>query len=1093
MLEILLGTDLEAIGDAVLSRVSRAAAAGVVGQILIVPEQYSHEAERALCRAGGDGISLAAEVLSFSRLAARVAALYGGVSRRSLDQGGRLVAMAQAMEQVGSRLKLYGAGRRKPELLLRLLAALDEFRGACIDAAQLRHAAAEAGGQLAVKLEELALIQESFETVCDALGQDAQDRLLRLQEQLEVYPYAAGRRIYLYGFSDFTGRELEVIGALLGEAETVVVGLLGDGTDQGVFALGAETGRHLRAQTARCGCPLRVRRLPPALRPDELEHLRRNLFASAPSPWPSVPACLTLHHAGSVYAACLEAAGQIQRLAMEGWRYRDIAVCCTDAAVYRPVLESVLARASIPAYVSGADAADRDPLVGTVLSALDAATGGLEPEDVLRFLKSGLSPLDSEDCDRLENYVRTWRIRGRRWESEWDMHPDGYGFPLDEAAQSALSRLNDARIRGVGPLIALRDGLQAAGDTAGQAEALYAFLEHIGLAGTLERLQAKCQSEAELRQAQACGQIYELMIQALEQLHQVLGRTVREPEDFARMFAAVLSQYTVGTIPANLDSVAVGDPAAMRFGRRRFLLVLGADDGLFPAYPADSSVLSEQERRQLLSLGLAVSPGQSLGLDRTMTVLYQVLTSPSERLFVSYSTDRPSHLFTRMQALFPAAPLGADAAIPEIFLYDAAAVGELAASGAALAPLAQASGAVREAAAEIGARVRYRPGALERGGVEALYGKKLRLSASRADQFAACRCAYFLRYGLGLRTQKEAAFDAPVYGTFVHAILEETTRQVRQEGGFHQVSEERLLEIARARIDAYGDETLRRMLARSERMAYLYRRNQEEVLEVVRELGRELRQSDFEPAGFEVEFSAAGAMPAVEIQGATAAAQLTGFVDRVDLYTRQGVTYVRVVDYKTGKKAFDYTDILSGMGLQMLIYLFALESGGDRVFGGRLQPAGVLYFPARRPVLTAAGKLPPEEAGKKRQSELVRKGLISENDVVLHAMEHFERQPVYMPYKLSAKGEKVGDLMDSGEMALLRAHVERTLARMADDLAAGGVDPDPVRRGPEDTACTYCDFAQVCHRASGEVADRPLRKIDRAGFWRALEEDAEHG
>ena len=41
-------------------------------QVLIVPEQHSHDMERRLCRTGGSRVSQFAEVLSFTRLADRV-------------------------------------------------------------------------------------------------------------------------------------------------------------------------------------------------------------------------------------------------------------------------------------------------------------------------------------------------------------------------------------------------------------------------------------------------------------------------------------------------------------------------------------------------------------------------------------------------------------------------------------------------------------------------------------------------------------------------------------------------------------------------------------------------------------------------------------------------------------------------------------------------------------------------------------------------------------------------------------------------------------------------------------------------------------
>ena len=141
MLQILQGTDQRTLRQVILRQICDHAKNGVTGQILVVPEQDSHEAERSLCRAGGDTISRSAEVLSFTRLADRVCASCGGVSRPVLDKGGRLIAMSLALEQVGSRLKLYGTGRKKPEFLMRLLSVLEELKSA-----RGRRGAAAAGG-----------------------------------------------------------------------------------------------------------------------------------------------------------------------------------------------------------------------------------------------------------------------------------------------------------------------------------------------------------------------------------------------------------------------------------------------------------------------------------------------------------------------------------------------------------------------------------------------------------------------------------------------------------------------------------------------------------------------------------------------------------------------------------------------------------------------------------------------------------------------------------------------------------------------------------------------------------------------------------
>ena len=77
MLTFVLGRQGSGKSAYLYQAAARAAANGTQRQIFLVPETHSHEAERRLCEWGGDGISLACEVLTFRRLANRVFAEYG--------------------------------------------------------------------------------------------------------------------------------------------------------------------------------------------------------------------------------------------------------------------------------------------------------------------------------------------------------------------------------------------------------------------------------------------------------------------------------------------------------------------------------------------------------------------------------------------------------------------------------------------------------------------------------------------------------------------------------------------------------------------------------------------------------------------------------------------------------------------------------------------------------------------------------------------------------------------------------------------------------------------------------------------------------
>ena len=152
MLRLLIGKAGSGKTAAVIGEIRRAVQAGRGGSMLLVPEQYSHEAERELCRVCGDSLSLYAEVLSFSGLQRRIAARMGGGAAAWLDQGGRMLCMALALRAVGARLRLYGAAQRRAELQGMLLSAVDELKSACITGDMLLEAAAACPDGLGDKL-----------------------------------------------------------------------------------------------------------------------------------------------------------------------------------------------------------------------------------------------------------------------------------------------------------------------------------------------------------------------------------------------------------------------------------------------------------------------------------------------------------------------------------------------------------------------------------------------------------------------------------------------------------------------------------------------------------------------------------------------------------------------------------------------------------------------------------------------------------------------------------------------------------------------------------------------------------------------------
>ena len=249
MLTLITGKAGTGKTSAVIDEINEAVGRHEGQRMLIVPEQYSHEAERELGRVCGDSVSRYAEVFSFTGLARRLRTQLGGGAAKHLDKGGRLLCMALAAASVGSRLRVYSAAERRAELQALLLSAVDELKASCITSEELAAAAAELDDSLGDKLTDLALISEAYDAIVANGHADPADALTVLAQQIPDSGIGAAHHIYIDGFIDFTAQEAAVIRALLSCGADVSVCLTVDSLTDGseVFALSRRAGRALSA------------------------------------------------------------------------------------------------------------------------------------------------------------------------------------------------------------------------------------------------------------------------------------------------------------------------------------------------------------------------------------------------------------------------------------------------------------------------------------------------------------------------------------------------------------------------------------------------------------------------------------------------------------------------------------------------------------------------------------------------------------------------------------------------------------------------------------------------------------------------------
>jgi len=1109
MLRLIIGPAGSGKTASVMAEIKQNMLNAEAGSILIVPEQYSHEAERELCRVCGDSLSLYAEVMSFTGLARFVERRQGGGAAPWLDKGGRLLCMALALKNISSRLKVYSAADRKAEMQALLLAAVDELKTACINSDALLMAASGLGDSLGDKLSDLALVLEAYDAVVANGRADPADRLSLLARQIDEGDSLRGRKIYIDGFIDFTRQQQAVIRAMLRCGAELCLCLTIDSLegDSEIYELSRRAARRIIAYAKELGqdCALEMKS---GGRPGGMGFFADNMFSYSDARYSGEDKPLRLFRAESMAAECEQAAALCLELVREkNCRWRDIAICIRGFEDYRGTLESVFRLYDVPLFTNRRSDMLSKPLPAMINAAYAIVQGGWQLDDVISYMRTELSGLDERDCDELENYIFKWQLRASAWQrrGDWRQHPDGYGAEYDEQAEQRLENINLLRRKLSKPLIKFQRETEAAETALAHCKALANLFAELKLPELLKTRAEKLSALGMDKQAAEYRQLWDIVVSSLEQCAAILGESPMDGFEFSKLYTTMLSKYDIGTIPVSLDRVSAGDFDKNRKRAIKHLIVLGASDQRLPRADEGMGVFSQDERQRLLELELDLGSGGESELWREFSLIYNTLTMPSETMTLSCPVAdssgaelRPAFVFNRAAALFGIeaenshlSRLRLCASAPALGL---AAQGIRSAGGIEAAAKAYFEQREPERMQALQAAANMNRGSLSSDSVNKLYGKKLYLSASRIDKFASCRFAYFCQYGLKAKPYEPAGFKPPEIGTFMHYLLENTAKEVQAKGGFKKVDNKTLREITDGFVARYVSEELNDYQEKSSRFVYLFKRICNDAYRVVEDMAEELRRSEFIPLDFELDFANAGDMPPVELGEGNENLTLTGIADRVDGWLHEGKLYLRVVDYKTGKKEFALSDIYYGMNLQMLMYLFALENEGQRRYKNEVVPAGVMYIPARSPILNADRNSDDDAIISERMKELRRSGLVLDDEALQNAWEQ-GNEKLYIPIKMRY-GKPVTDSIASVEkLGLLNRHIEKTLKQMAAGLRRGSIAADPYYKSQQENACLNCDYFEACHFSDGSNGEncRYTPKLKAEQVWQLMEEVEKRG
>lgn len=1068
---------------------------------LIVPEQQTYVTERHYTALLPPAAQLDFEAVNFSRLANIARRRFGGLCYDYIDHGTKALLMWRTIQELSPLLEEYGGAAQSPSRLPSLtdmmLSAIGELKAAALSPTALENAAKKLSpdSSLYRRLRDISLIWTTYQNLVDQDYDDTADDLSALAQILETHDMFSDRHVYIDSFTSYTEQEYRVIGMIMKQAASVTVTVSCDapGTDRVHFASIDHAAAKLRRMAQSRGESREIilngsRR---AASPD-LALLESQLWQTPktlPTPMPAVES-ISVIKAQNPYSEAEAAASRICEALRDGMRCRDVAVIMRDATAWQGIVDAVFDKFGIPYFLSEHTVLTSKPLFKLLMSALAIKNRNWRQSDVISLIKTGLCNFNDRECDIFEDYCATWNITGSRFlDTAWTMNPDGYEETVSDRAKEILKQANSVRERLVGPLLQLFTRLDAAESYAELCRALYSYTEEMGVREALDSLSMRESAAGDPRAAEDALRLYSIYVDSLDKVASVLDGMESDTVTLESALRMIFENTQVGALPTRHDEVTIGSASLLRADRPRLVIVMGACEGEFPAEIHESGVFSYADRARLDGLGLELSCDPGLDSADELFFAYRALTAPSEQLMVTYSVSgsdgshrNPSRIIDELKQIFEGivvvdhdklSPL-TRIQTPETALEYLASLGDTPEADLLRASLAQ-NDAVSGRLDALDIPVSDSTASVSQQTGKELFGERMSLSQSRLENFVLCPFRYYCDYVLGLRESGRADFSYSAVGTFIHYVMENFMRRAIGEDGFDpQLDDEAASRLADEIIDAYSKRLIPSDDERHSRMTFLISKLRRIALVLIYNIMDEFRHSLFRPSFFELNMDGSDpALSAAEFgTGDGDSIRLRGVVDRVDLFRRDGDVYVRVIDYKTGSKEYSPEDVAEGIGLQLLLYLFALCNSGDEKFrravgcgeGGRILPAGAMYLSANLPVITVDEAISPEEIRRRAVEQLKRSGPLLDDESILLAMND-TLDPGFLGTPKSTRSSAKDHKLSLEGFEALCGEIENTLGSIRDKMRSGNASATPRKRKGS-SPCDYCSYSAVCRSAS---------------------------
>lgn len=1027
--------------------------------IVIVPDQFALMTEKEVLEYLNLKSSFNIEVLSFSRFAVKV---LGNKINKTLNQYTSVMLLKKLAIDNQEKLNCFSAVAKKNGYINELYAAITNIRNSNIKPNEFIKVIPQLSGMLKSKAEDIALLYEEYDKQLVSNYSDIGSCLEQLAGEIHNLEWISGARFYITDFHEISGVKLNIITELMKYGLSVTIGVPYN-----------ESAKNLRIQPKNIIDYVRIAAkkfdiavehiYAEELLSEEKKLVADRLFGYNLQTDFSGNSLYSIYSAESKEHEIKSVARMIRRDALNGYKYKDIAVICDDVIAIKDVIKREFQNFEIPYFMDVKADFFTNAVCRIFARAVSVIDKNFAKHAVLAFVKEGLFDASGEEKNIFSQFVLKYNINYNRFTEKFNI-----GLTDDAYATAEKIRLK---------LMNYLNVLQIpSNDNVEILMNIKRFYSNVFDGNNLQKYLENLRNYKQDLNAEITELCVKKLTSLLDNTQELFDGSQLNNSEVYNILLSTFESVQVSLIPQYVDNVFVGTANKSKLSDIKILYVIGANEGAYPATLGDNSVLNQNDLEKLSDYSIEITPNAKDKYNNEKFFIMQTLLKGKDKVVITYNGSvEKSILVEQLQRILGIVPVKllsnsssmgmteSDYAV-KIGTYENAKIELMRYYGERFNGVHIADEKVYDyiytKLTKQNENFIFSPSrALKNVENYNLQWSKTNgktfAKISAVETFLKCPFKFYVQNILKLKEQYTSEITPVDLGSFVHRILELFFTRVKD----FNISNEQIRQL----VIEYTEEVFSKgeFLQLQNVLDDLAINKQliERCVFTIDKLCANQRRSKFEVEKCELKFGfERSELPPLELEKNGKKYYIRGVIDRIDKYQN----YVVIIDYKTSSSVdANISNLYNGTRAQLLLYLNAYMEHTDA------EALGVMYM-----------ALPYKYSDESKDSGYKYYGFLRNLEQGIEALdEQYLTENTFLPIKINkATKEKEACLKEDSvftksEFKLITDYAKEVVVQAIEDIEKGYIAPTPI-------SCDYCPYGNICKEFNNTDLQRQLPKVE---------------